>query len=188
MSKFLKFVHQSASFLSVLETATRSNRAHNPKSWWAVPSPKTWLTLWRVCDSDNQIEAVIGSFNYWYEEGEYRAEWKTCDVEEVELTVFMATNEWRNQGKIPGVAQWNPHRSWGELYYLCFQLKGVTLPLPWLWGSIIPHPETLLLEKWEAEEQSRQMRERSHEDALWLIASGREAGRPSRGGRSSRQI
>jgi hypothetical protein len=135
----------------------------------AIPHRDIWPTLWGITHSYGQMDAAIcWSSSYEVGEGEWETEWTKMNDDGSIITVFMATKEWRDQGVSPGIVQWNPHKYIGAGYYLGWNLYGVILPLPWLWGTIIPHPDTLLSEKAEVKAEEDKVREQRN--------AGRNAG------------
>ena len=178
-------------FTRIIVGATRSNHAHaseggRVKQNWLASIPFGSLTaLWAVSNDYGQMDAQVGVMDWHHnEETDVTVDiWVQTHVEDCGLTVYMCTPEWRAQGEGEGVVQFNPHK-WGQNgYFLCFLSKGKVLPLPWLWGVVIPHPSTLLVEKAvvEAERKSQyaqQMEERRLFDAGLT--------KPRRSSRSSR--
>lgn len=156
-------VNRVSLFTRLVVGATRSNHAHAKeggrvkKGWLASIPLDSLAALWAVSDSYGQMDAQVGVMDWYHnEETDVTVDiWVQTHVEDCGLTVYMCTPEWRAQGEGDGVVQFNPHKWDKSSYYLCFVSKGKILPLPWLWGSVIPHPDTLQAERKAVEEADR---------------------------------
>lgn len=189
--KIKRLINRICLFFRVIVGATRSNHAHwasggrGGKGWLAsIPFTETGA-LWAVTDSYGQMAAQVGVMDWYHDDdtGETVDEWVQTHVEDVGLDVFMATKEWRDQGASPGIVQFNPHKWSQNGYFLCFLSKGKVLPLPWLWGTVIPHPDTLKEERKEVEAENNRLHANAAEE-LRLFRAGLIE--PRRSGRSSR--
>ena len=177
-------------FARLLVGATRSNHAHwaeggrGGKSWLASIPLGSLAALWEVSDDYGQMEAQIGGTERYFDGTETIEGWVQTHVEDVGLTVYMCTPFWRAQGEGEGVVQFNPWRWSQNGYFLCFMSKGKVLPLPWLWGVVIPHPSELLADQAEVKAEDN-FRTAYEAEERRLFSAGlmppRYSGRSSRG-------